>query len=159
MANENETLQEDQEQDYIEALTKMRENSVPKEQYAKLKEENAKLLKSLLDGETIENSDASAAPDVATLRKELFNGEDSLSNLDYVTKALQLRQALIDEGKPDPFLPIGHQIAPTVSDIEAANRVAKVMQECVDEADGDSALFTSLLMRETVDSPSPRNRK
>lgn len=55
------------------------------------------------------------------------------------------------EGKPDPFLPVGNQIAPTDDDIAAAERVAKVLQECVDYADGDSAVFTNELQRRTID--------
>lgn len=157
---EDETINpnEQTDNDYIAALTELREKTVPKEQYAKLKEENTKLLKSLINGETIEVTDAPSAPDVDALRSDLFNGEGQFTNLEYVTKALELRDTLIEQGKPDPFLPIGHQIAPTPADIEAANRVAKVMRDCVEEADGDSALFTSLLMRETVDTPAPRRK-
>lgn len=138
--------------DYIAALQQLRENTVAKEQYLKLKEENSKLLKSLINGETIEGMDETSAPDVAELRKQLFSGEAQLNNLDYVTKALQLRNTLIAEGKPDPFLPYGEKIAPTDEDIAAAERVAKVLQECVDYADGDSAIFTNELQRAMVDT-------
>lgn len=159
MADENNPEEEQQQNDYIAALTELRQNTVSKEQYAQLKEENAKLLRSLINGETIEAEDVPSEPDVAELQKTLFGGDAQLSNLEYVTKALELRDALMEQGKPDPFLPVGHQIAPTPGDIEAANRVAKVMKECVDAADGDSALFTSLLMRETQDIPMPNARK
>lgn len=158
MPNETTTdnpLEEEADIDYIAALNELRNNTVPKEQYDKLKGENAQLLKSLINGETIEMPDAPSEPDISQLRKELFNGDASLSNLEYVTKALELRDALIESGAPDPFLPLGHQIAPTAEDREAAARVAKVMKECVDGADGDSSLFTSLLMRETVDVKAP----
>lgn len=161
--NQNPTPQTDpepQEPDYVAAITELRANTVPKDQYARLKEENAQLLRSLLNGETIEASEAPAEPDISQLRKELFSGEETLTNLEYVTKALELRSAIIERGEPDPFLPVGHQISPTPADIEAANRVARVMQECVDNADGDSALFTSLLMRETMEAQTPpRPRK
>lgn len=148
--------EETQEIDYIAALNELRNNTVPKEQYDKLKGENAQLLKSLINGETIDMPDDPSEPDISELRKDLFNGDASLSNLEYVTKALELRDALIEAGAPDPFLPIGHQIAPTAEDREAAARVAKVMKECVDGAGGDSSLFTSLLMRETVDVKAPQ---
>lgn len=159
MEDETTNPNEQQETDYIAAITQLRETTVPKEQYAKLKEENAKLLKSLINGDTIEAGEAPSSPDIAALRNDLFSGEAQFTNLEYVTKTLELRDALIEQGKPDPFLPTGHQYAPTPADIEAATRVAKVMRECVDQADGDSALFTSLLMRETVDTPAPRPRK
>ena len=55
------------------------------------------------------------------------------------------------EGKPDPFLPIGEQIMPTDQDIQTAQKVADVLQECVDYAEGDSAVFTNELQRRLVD--------
>lgn len=160
MTDENknpETATEDV--DYVAAIQELRDKSVPKEQYEKLKGENAKLLKSLINGETIEATEAASSPDIAQLRKDLFSGEGELTNLEYVSKALELRDALIEKGERDPFLPFGHNIAPTPQDIEAANRVAKVMKECVEAADGDSALFTSLLQRETMEAAIPKARK
>lgn len=143
---------DDKNTDYIAALAELREKSVPKEQYAELKAENARLLKSLINGETIEGQTEQPGADVAELRKQLFSGETELTNLDYVTHALALRDALIADGKPDPFLPYGEKITPTNEDIEAAERVAKVLQECVDYADGDSAIFTSELQRVMIDT-------
>lgn len=142
--------------DYVAAIQELRDKSVPKEQYAKLKEENAKLLKSLINGETIEGAAAEEQTDVSEIRKQLFNGEAQMTNLEYVTKALELRDALIADGKPDPFLPYGEKIAPTNEDIEAANRVAKVLKECVDYADGDSLIFTNELQRVMVDTAPKR---
>lgn len=161
MPNEeiNEPHEEEQNIDYIAALNELRQKTVAKEQYEKLKSENAQLLKSLLNGETIDMPDGSSEPDIPQLRKELFSGEASLSNLEYVAKSLELRDALIEAGQPDPFLPIGHEIAPTAEDKEAADRVARVMKECVEGADGDSNLFTSLLMRQTLDVKMPARGK
>lgn len=152
--NENGT----EEVDYVAAIQELRDKSVPKEQYTKLKEENAKLLKSLINGETIEGGATPSAPDIGELRKVLFNGDAQLTNLDYITKTLELRDELIAQGKPDPFLPYGEKIAPTNEDIEAANRVAKVLKECVDYADGDSSIFTNELQRVMIDT-APRGRK
>lgn len=137
--------------DYIQAIQDLKANSVPREQYSKLKEENSKLLKSLINGETIEGVDTPSAPDISELRKSLFGGEE-LSNLEYITKVLALRDATIEAGKPDPFLPWGEKISPTNEDIEAANRVAKVLKDCVDYADGDSNLFTNELQRVMIDA-------
>lgn len=160
MSEENKNPEtETEDVDYVAAIQELKDKSVPKEQYAKLKEENAKLLKSLINGETIEATEADSSPDIAQLRKDLFSGEGELTNLEYVSKALELRDALIEKGERDPFLPFGHNIAPTPQDIEAANRVAKVMKECVEAADGDSALFTSLLQRETMEAAIPKARK
>ena len=78
--------------------------------------------------------------------------------MEFVKNTLALRQAIIDSGKPDPFLPMGNKIIPSDEDIATATRVANVLQECVDYADGDSAAFTNELQRRTVDIPMPRRK-
>lgn len=144
--------------DYIEALKEMREKTVSKEAYDQLKKENAQLLKSLINGDTIEAQESSSSESVADLRKELFDPDGGLTNLEYAAKAVALREKLLAEGKPDPFLPYGHHIAPTNEDIEAADRVARILKECIDYADGDSSIFTSELQRVMVDA-APMRRK
>lgn len=143
--------------DYIEAINQLRNNSVPKEDYAKLREENKRLVNSLINGEQID-APAHETPDIATLRKELFGEGSDLSNLEYMTKALQLRDAIIAQGGTDPFLPYGKKIIPTNEDIATANRVAEVVKECIDYADGDSEIFTTELMRRTVDTAPIRTK-
>ena len=44
---------------------------------------------------------------------------------------------------------MGAQISPTAEDVQVAEKVAQIYQECVDYADGDSALFTQELQRRT----------
>lgn len=141
---------------YLEAIKELKQNSVRKEDYLKLKEENRNLLNSLVNGETINNPDAEKkAMSIDELRNELFNKEHS--NLETVELALELRKSLMESGQTDPFLPYGEKIVPTDEDIAAANRVATVFQECVDYANGDSDVFTNELMRRTVDT-APRRR-
>ena len=83
--------------------------------------------------------------------KDLYSdNRPDLNNLDYITKTLELRQAIIDKGGLDPFVPIGHKVSPTANDFEAAERVANVLQECVDEANGDSQTFTAALQRRII---------
>lgn len=139
---------------YIEALKEMKENSVPKEAYIKLKEENKQLLQSLVNGETRESEAPVEKVDVDELRNDIFNKD--LNNLDYITKTLKLREELINRGEKDPFLPYGKNILPTDDDVEKAEKVASVLQECVDIADGDSDIFTNELQRRLVDPILPR---
>lgn len=143
--------------DYIEAIKKLKENSVPKEDYEKIQEENRKLLESLINGETIEQT--SEKPDISALRKELFSEECELNNLEYITKIMELRSAIMDSGGMDPFLPYGKKIIPTEEDIDTANRVAQVLQDCIEYADGDSQVFTNELQRRMIDSSPNGGRK
>ena len=138
---------EDNTQDYLEAIKSLKENSVDRSDYDKLKAENKRLIQAVVNGQTVEGESKEEYRDVNIIRDELFNHEHN--NLEYIKLALELRNTLIAKGETDPFLPVGSQITPTADDAEKAEKVAQVYQECVDYADGDSALFTQELMRRT----------
>lgn len=144
--------------DYISAIKEIKDNSVSKEDYLKLKEENKQLLNSLVEGKIPENVDSQIKhKSIDELRKNL--ARDDMSNLEYIENALNLREELIKAGEPDPFTPTGHQISPTREDEEEAENTAQVLQECVDLAQGDSNIFTNELQRRLVDViPNKRKR-
>ena len=156
--NEENTVQnavEDNTPDYIGEIQKLRDSTVSKEDYERLREENKRVISSLAKGETIDKP--APKPDINELRKRVFDNEHQ-SNLEYWGAVLELRDAVIGSGAPDPFLPQGHKVVPTTEDFECANRVAAVVKECIDYADGDSQLFTNELMRRTVEV-APTNRR
>ena len=152
MQNENVNVNENESPDnneYIETIKKMKETMVDKEAYEKLKAENKQLLDTVINGGDVAQDDTVEEIDLDTLRDDLFNHENN--NLEYASKSLQLRSELMKRGYPDPFLPVGSQISPTDEDISKANHVAEVLQECIDYAEGDSAVFTNELQRKSVD--------
>lgn len=137
--------------DYIEALKEMKKNSVSREAFEKVKKENKQLLDALVQGKEIEIKKEEKA-DIGQLRKELYNSDKQLSNLEYISKTLQLRDALIASGERDPFLPYGEKVTITADQIEKAEAVATVLKECVEFADGDSGIFSAELQRRTKDN-------
>jgi len=150
---------EDTTQTYIDTITSMKETMVSKEKYNEAIAENRKLIKALTNGETISLENSKPKVDIETLRKELFNRDNSLNNLQYVEKALELREALMENGEADPFLPVGSRVAPTHEEIETAENVAEIYRECIEYADGNSEVFTNELMRRTVDVMPNRGRR
>lgn len=143
--------------DYIEALSSMKQNTVSKEDYQKLKTENKKLLDALIEGKQIDVPKSEV--DIDSLRHDLYSDRDaSIDPLVYVTKTLQLRQAIIDSGADDPAIPTGHMYSPTSLDKETSQKVADVLQECVDVADGNTAVFMSELQRVLKDTPALRRK-
>ena len=142
---------DDMTQDYVAAIKELKQNSVDRSKYEELRAENKKLLDSIVNGQSLEAPKQEDVKSIDQLRSELFNGETELSNLDFIKDSLELRKKLIAKGEPDPFLPVGQQIQPTDFDIQTADKVAEILQECVDYADGDSEVFTNELMRRTVD--------
>ena len=134
--------------DYIEAIQTLKQNSVDRSKYEELRAENKRLLQAVVNGQPAEEKVEIAKPDIQELRRKLANSsEEGLCNLEYVETALKLREAVIAEGKEDPFVPIGSKYTPTAADYERANRVATVLQEMVDEADGDPQIFLNEYQR------------
>ena len=150
---------EDNTQDYLAAIKELKENSVNRSEYDKLRAENKKLIDAVVNGQPGQEEQVvvkHSKEQIDDLRNELFNSPRELNNLEYVTKAMELREALIENGEPDPFLPVGKQISPTRDDLEGAEKVAQVYRECIEYAEGDSEVFTNELMRRTRDVKLPR---
>ena len=150
---------EDNTQDYLAAIKELKQNSVDRSEYDKLRAENKKLIDAVVNGQSGQEEPVftkHSKEQIDDLRNELFNSPRELNNLEYITKALELREALIENGEPDPFLPVGKQISPTRDDIEGAEKVAQVYKECIEYAEGDSEVFTNELMRRTRDVKLPR---
>ena len=158
--NEN-VVVEDNTNDYIDQIKKLKENSVSKDDYDKLRLDNKRLIDALANGTPIDGvvePKVSAVENINNLRSKLFGKVSNLNNLEYCKTAVELRDALIENGERDPFLPFGHEVVATDSDYETAERVANVMRECIDYADGDSDIFTSELQRRTVDVVIPKKK-
>ena len=140
---------EDMTPDYLAAIQELKQNSVDRQKYDDLKAENKKLLDSIVNGTEIAQPAVEEKKSIEELRANYL--KEDQSNLEYISNVLKLREALMAEGKPDPFLPVGEQIMPTDDDVATAEKVARVLQECVDYAEGDSAVFTNELQRRLVD--------
>ena len=150
---------EDNTQDYLAAIKELKQNSVDRSEYDKLRAENKKLIDAVVNGQPGQEEQVvvkHSKEQIDDLRNELFNSPRELNNLEFITKTMELREALIENGEPDPFLPVGKQISPTRDDLEGAEKVAQVYKECIDYAEGDSEVFTNELMRRTRDVKLPR---
>lgn len=131
---------EDMTPDYLNAIKELKQNSVDRSKYDELRAENKRLLQAVVNGQTVEVEAAKPKESIQELREKLFNKEEQ-TNLEYITNVLNLRKALIESGSEDPFVPQGSQYNPTQADYEKANRVATVLQEMVDVAEGDPNVF------------------
>lgn len=140
--------------DYISGMKEIKENSVSKKEYEKLKEENKKLIQAIVDGtvpdelkSNVAENQISADDKIKEIRSKLFDEESQMSNLEYIQNALNLRKLLMEKGEVDPFVPVGKKITPTKDDFDDAERVAGIFQEIVDYANGDPEIFTDELKR------------
>lgn len=158
MENENEKIVNEtgeEEQDLVSMVEELKANTVSKEDYAKLKADNKRLMQALINNEQIAKE--TEPFDLPKTAKELLNGDNT--NLDYIDKALKIRKYIKDTKGIDVFVNQGAVERPTDAQIAAAETVAEVLQECVDDAHGDAAAFQVALQRRTVDPPMARASK
>lgn len=132
--------------DYIDAIKGLKEQIA---QQAKIIDtqrlHNKKLLDTVVNGQQVEQ-EAQAEVDIDQLRKDLVDSGNML-NLEYVTKVLELRNAVLEKGDEDPFVPQGEKIVATNDDYVTANKVATVFQEMIDVADGNPNVFLNECLR------------
>lgn len=149
--NTAETTSTTTAEDYIEAIKSLKQNTVDKTAYDALRSENKKLLESLINGEEIQPKNKVLTESIEELRKEVLTN-DSLTNLEYWDKVLKLRSALLKRGDEDPFVPQGNKVAATQADYATAEKVATIMQEMVDNAEGDPNVFLNEFQRRVKDT-------
>ena len=144
--------------DYITAIKELKQNSVDKTKYDSLKQENKKLIKALVNGEGYEQDNVQTQKDtIDTLRKKI--NTPGITNLEYIDTALKLRDALIENGQEDPFVPQGSKYSPTQIDYDRANRVATILQEMVDDSEGNPDVFLNEYQRRVKDTSLDKKYK
>ena len=142
---------------YIKAIIELKGSTVPKEKYAKLEEENKLLLSSLIDGKELPESVRGAAENktdngkrIQELRGELFGtNRKDMSNLETAKHLSELRKLVIEETGIDPV--IAPMKNPTPEDVKAASDAFDLIDTCIEQADGDSAVFTAILQSHMQD--------
>ena len=149
--NTAETTSTSTAEDYIEAIKNLKQTTVDKTAYDALRSENKKLLESLINGEEIQPQNKVLSESIDELRHDILNN-DSLTNLEYWDKVLKLRSALLKRGDEDPFVPQGQKVSATAADYQTAEKVATIMQEMVDNAEGDPNVFLNEYQRRVKDT-------
>lgn len=135
--------------EYINQINDLKERTVSREEYDRIKNDNRELAKALING-TGANipgiTKPEEKPDLDDLRKKLFT-KKSKNDLEYFTNLLALRDGVMADGQPDPFLPINREFRATAQDEADAERIATQIKEAIEYADGDPAVFSNDLRR------------
>lgn len=135
--------------EYINQINDLKEKTVSREDYERIKNDNKELAKALING-TGANipgiTKPEEKPDLDDLRKKLFT-KKSKNDLEYFTNLLALRDGVMADGQPDPFLPINREFRATAQDEADAERIATQIKEAIEYADGDPAVFSNDLRR------------
>lgn len=164
MTNEIETV--DETQKYIDTINQLKANSVSRSDYDKVRDENKKLLEAMVNGryDEMSSTEEAAKPSIQELRNKAYGkGSENLSDLEYVTTVLDLRDALLEEEGVDHFIPAGKKYSPDLNDQHCAQKAYEALRHCVDVADGDNEVFIQEVTRITVDNgpkiPNKQNRR
>ena len=146
----------------IEAINTMKKTTVPRGDYEKLMETNRQLASAIVNGTAMPDvqhqEEEKQATDVNALRKTLMSTE-GISNRKYAETVLELRDALIDAGQPDPFLPMGEGVSPTETERNNSNALAETLRYCVEQADGDDMAFDAAFARCVANEIRPTARR
>jgi len=143
----------DSNSQYIAAIKELKDNSVSKQAYSKLQEENKMLLDSLINGNQIDvgQSPAMSRDEMIAERERLRKIScDPKTDLEWFEAQLKNREITLALGEGDVFIKKEHRRNPSADEVELAERAAKVYQECIDYADGDNQLFIQELQRHTI---------
>lgn len=139
--------------DYISAINEIKQNSVSKEAYEKLKADNKRLLDAVVSGKEIE---IEAKPQKT--RQEALEGwtKEDVNNIDFFQNLLDYRDICIAETEIDPALSIGNKVNGVDMTPEKADEIAQFLREQLEVADGDNAIFTREYQRLIKDTAIPR---
>lgn len=153
MADETTTTEQTTEemtaQDFITQLDDLKKNTVSRADYDKLKKDNQQLVNALINGSGAEIPGVTAPkekPNLDELREKTF-AKKSKNDLEYFTNLLALRDGVMADGQPDPFLPVNHEFRATAQDEADAERIATQIREVIDYANGDPSIFSTELQR------------
>jgi hypothetical protein len=154
MAEEITAPVEGMEQDYLATIQELKNSTVSREAYDKMRDENKKLLETIINGGQMEAPAENTNIDYKAECSKLLT-EGKHTNLDYVKKALEIRNAGLKEGV-DMAMPFGPKAEYSENDTEIADFVANKLQELVDKADGNPSAFNFLLDQAMVDNMPAR---
>lgn len=149
----------DETQKYIDTINNLKATTVSRSEYDKVRDENKKLLEAMVNGRIDESASTEAAskPTIQDLRNKAYGKDsDKLTDLEYVTTVLDLRDALLEKEGIDHMIPSGKKYSPDINDQHCAQKAYEGLRHCVDIANGDNDVFIREVTRITSDIGLPR---
>ena len=156
--SENKDLElNNEELDIVDDIQQWKQSHVDKAEYDKVLADNRKLMKALMNGENV-GTEAPKKPavDKNKLRQELFGEGSNLGVCERFSKLIELRNAELADGKPDPAF--GRGVNWTAEEKQQLAGAFDTYQHCLDVAEGDDQRFVMELNRLTNDVVIPRKR-
>lgn len=146
--NEKEVKQgvEDTDNDLnlLKEIQDLKDNTVSKEEYAKLQAKYKQVVKDVINGVgTKEEADDTV--NLEEIRKNLFTDKvEDLSNRDFWKNVLYLRHERLEKEGVDIFLPKGSKTRYTREDYESAQKVDEIISQMLEDSEENPQLFNVL---------------
>ena len=148
---ENENTEINVNENYIETIENLKKSTVPRADYNKIMDDNRKLVEALATSKpTSPDVEVPVIPsqaEIDELRKKLFKPNSGMSDLEFIKTTLSLRDALIANGEPDPFMPTNKDYIDDDYSKERREYIANGLKEIVDYCADDDKLFQSEKLR------------
>lgn len=143
----------DNNTDYIAAIKELKQNSVNKDKYDALKEDNKKLLDALINGT---DAEAPKGPYEGLESREVYlkkyKENNFSSDLEYWDNFLKLRKATIRDYGQDPCVtgsygltPDGTKMDASYGEAEAVEDQMKIIEGFVEASEGNPIAFETLM--------------
>lgn len=145
---------EGMEQDYLEQIQQLKNSTVSREAYDKMRDENKKLLETIINGGQMEAPAENTNIDYNKLLHETIFEKKS-DNLGYVEAFVTAYEAAAKEGIKYA-MPFGPKAEYGEMDEETCDFTAKKLREIIDKANGSEKAFNFLLDQEMVDNMPAR---
>lgn len=147
--------QDNMEVDYIAQIENLKRDTVSRDQYDKMKQENKRLLDALVNNKQLDDINTQPAPK-RSLQEIIKDQSKANSNLEFHKLALEYRERFIEEKGIDPFVEVSPDGMQTDEARARGQKIADGYQYCIDYADGDDDIFGDQLQRIIVDVPFPK---
>lgn len=154
--NENETVNDNQQ--YIDAINEIRKNSISKDKYDKLVEENKQLINALKEGNQVEMVQEENKPSLQELAEKLCNEEFEPTNIEGWKAAIEFRKAMIEAGFRDPFLPNSRNYTYKEEDSARSQLISDTLEKMIDDSQSNPDMFNALGKQYIKDDRTLQNK-
>ena len=143
--------------DPISAINDIKQNTVSKTEYERVKAEKDKYLKALIEGSQV--ADEKKEPvDIAKLKEKFGNRDVPMTDLEYWQTSLALHESTLEQEGWNDYAQFNKTVPPTEDALKNADKLYKKMKEMVDEADGNAQVFKNLYQQRVIDNVPLRKR-
>ena len=152
MADEMTNQEQGMEQDYLAQIQEMKKNSVSREVYDKMRDENKRLLEAIVNGEQLEQKQAET-PKMRTpdeVYQDFVVSDKPRSDIERAKLWIEYRESCKAAGEPEPY--VSNRKKPSAAELESIDNTQRVLEHCLEYSNGNEEIFSTELKRLLIDT-------